>query len=249
MRIDDLIVQLKKDHPGWSNGKIAEEVRHQHPNAKTTPVSVSSTLSRRSKASWPSWPEPSEDAMVGVAHAATPLVRFLHPEVIAAVVTDNRRMSCEWSRRLKELNVDPDAYLWDGSACTFPGIRRPSGRKDHGTDCVVLDRDNNTYPKHLWAYTLTGCKFNKCGPRGYNLAHLFDHKVGDGRFRHESVVAADGADSVELHGLFTSAATPLSCQTRSRASPTRRRGFAACFCVGWSDCTATIVGCCHLDWS
>lgn len=42
----DLILKLWGEHPSWSNGKIADEVRRRKPDARTTAASVSSTLSR-----------------------------------------------------------------------------------------------------------------------------------------------------------------------------------------------------------
>lgn len=227
-RVSDLVLQLDKQHPGWTKQQIADEVQRQIPGSKTTPASVSSILSQsRTRAPWPSWPEPSECAMVHVAHSAAPLVRFLHPDIIAAIADDNRSMSCEWSSRLAALGVDPMDYLWDGSACTFPGVRRRSGEKDKGADCLKVDPDGNTYPKHLWAFTLTGERFRREGPKGYNLAHLFDHKAGDGRFRDESLGAPDGGKPPNLHGLFTSAANttfvPDAFKSLTDSSPGFRR--------------------------
>ena len=207
MKIAELIVQLHVEHPDWPHRSIADEVRRLRPGARTTADSVANTLSNsRSERQWPLWPEPSLHTLATVARSATPLMRFLHPDVVEAVADDNRRGSCEWSSRLAALGIDPSAYLWDGSACTFPGIRRSSGKKDDGSDCLKLDPDGNAYPKHIWAFTLTGGSFRNEGPKGYHLAHLFDHKASRGRFRNESAVAGAGGTVPKLHGLFTSAA-------------------------------------------
>ena len=42
----DLILKLATEHPSWSNGKLADEVRRLRPDARTTAASVSSTKSR-----------------------------------------------------------------------------------------------------------------------------------------------------------------------------------------------------------
>lgn len=203
MTVGDLVLELQDQHPHWLNQQIAEEVLRLIPGSKTSAASVATIKSRDRK--W-RWPQPDESVLVAVARAVTPLVRFLHPDVVAAVADDNRRRSREWSSRLVDLGIDPGAFLWEGSACAFPGVRRSSG-KDEGGGC--LTGDGNTYPKHLWAFALTGGRFGNYGPRGYNLAHLFDHKATGGRYLFESDSARDGGRPPKLHGLFTSAANTV----------------------------------------
>ena len=136
---------------------------------------------RHAGADWPVWQTPTDEDMRELARAMTPFVRFLDPRIVYAVVEDNRRMGADWSSRLDVLGIDPDLYLWEGSPCAFPGVRRFAGstesallRKRVETDevpphCLALD--DNDYPKHLWAFALTGKPFRKRGPDGYQLAH------------------------------------------------------------------------------
>ena len=201
-----LILQLHAEHPEWSRRRIAEEVRRRDPTAKTTARSVSSTLSHsRNSAPWPPWPQPSGRVLASMARSMTPFVRFLHPDVVATVADDNQRRRRDWWPRLAALGIDPIAYLWDGSPCAFPGIRRGAGREQKRAP-GFLDPDGNEYPKHVWAFALTGDRFRKQGPTGYHLAHLFDHKAHGNRWPDELVAAGTHADPQELHGLFTSAA-------------------------------------------
>jgi len=171
---------------------------------------------RRQGADWPAWPTPSDEDLRELAQAMTPFVRFLDPGIVYAVVEDNRRMGADWSSRLEALGIDPATYLWEGSPCVFPGVRRYAGsteiavfRKRATADevppqCLALD--DNDYPKHLWAFVLTGKPFRKRGPDGYQLAHLFDHKEYGNRWREELDILADAEEPVLPYGLFTSAA-------------------------------------------
>ena len=171
---------------------------------------------RQSAADWPVWPTPSDEDLRELARAMTPFVRFLDPGIVYAIAEDNRRMRADWSSRLEALDIDPAIYLWEGSPCVFPGVRRYAGsteiavfRQRAAADevppqCLVLD--DNDYPKHLWAFAFTGKPFRKRGPDGYQLAHLFDHKEHGNRWREELDFLPNAKEPVLPYGLFTSAA-------------------------------------------
>ena len=171
---------------------------------------------RPQRADWPVWPTPSDEGLLELARAMTPFVRFLDPGIVYAVVEDNRRMGADWSSRLEALGIDPLVYLWEGSPCAFPGVRRYTGSTEIAVfrqrataeeippQCLALD--DNDYPKQLWAFALTGKPFRKRGPDGYQLAHLFDHKEHGNRWREELDVLPGAREPVLPYGLFTSAA-------------------------------------------
>lgn len=167
--------------------------------------------SRARKAGWPDWQQPAEADILKLAHVLTPLVKFLHPDIVAAVVENNQHNLSDWRLKLGEVDIDPNIYLWNGSPCAFPGVRRytnkerPSfkDRKMNFPHCLFLD--DNDYPKHLWAYALTGRKFEKKGPRGFQLAHLADHQKSGNRWCHEFDLDSQAAPP-PLFGLFTSPA-------------------------------------------
>ncbi len=174
---------------------------------------------RRPGARWPVWPQPNDEELLELARAMSPFVRFLDPGIIDAVAEDNRRLGTEWSSRLEAFGIDPAIYLWEGSPCAFPGVRRYAGsteiavfRKRAAPDeapsqCLALD--DNDYPKHLWAFVFTGKPFRKQGPDGYQLAHLFDHKKHGNRWRDELHRPPAADELVPLYGLFTSAANSV----------------------------------------
>ena len=169
-------------------------------------------------AAWPDWAIPSEGDMLGLARALARHARFLRPDVVAAVTEDNARHAREWRTLLDERGVDPDIYLWDGSPCAFPGVRRYAGSDERAwfhkratasappSHCLRLD--DNDYPKHVWAFVFTGQPFRKHGPNRYQLAHLADHKEHNNRWREEFAAEGSG-DPPRLFGLFTSAANTV----------------------------------------
>jgi hypothetical protein len=158
------------------------------------------------------WPEPQPDEELALAEIVARYAQFLHPEIVQAIVEDNEKHRATWSEALKQRGIDPSAYLWPRSACTFPGVRRYAGsteiaifrKKAKGPIKNALALDDNEYPKQVWAYTLTGKKFAKHGPKGYALAHLADHKTYKNKAESD-FHAVDGEDRTELHGLYTSA--------------------------------------------
>ena len=171
---------------------------------------------RTESGSWPDWGQPTEETLRDLAQALTPLVRFLKPEIVAAIAEDTRRHAPEWSVRFRECGIDPAIYLWDGSPCVFPGVRRHAGSKEIAEfrrqspqdtpppHCLATD--DNDYPKHLWAFVFTGKSFRKKGPDGYQLGHLVDHKEHGNRWREELRVVGEDREPPLLFGLFTSAA-------------------------------------------
>ena len=132
---------------------------------------------RRPGAHWPVWPQPNDEDLLKLARAMAPFVRFLDPGIVGAVAEDNRRLGAEWSSRLEALGIDPAIYLWEGSPCSFPGVRRYAGSTEIAvfrqriapdeapSQCLALD--DNDYPKHLWAFVFTGKPFRKKGPDSY----------------------------------------------------------------------------------
>jgi hypothetical protein len=166
---------------------------------------------------WPDWSVPTESEIIQLARLTVPHVRFLHSEIVHAVVEDNERRRADWAAGLSQRGVDPQAYLWERGACAFPGVRRHSGskeiaqfRKQLGNLASgysqALTADDNDYPKHLWSFVFRARPFQKFGPTGYALAHLIDHKANPGRFRDELDNLGTALDRPSLPGLYTSAA-------------------------------------------
>lgn len=163
---------------------------------------------------WPKWDEPSDAESLQLAKVLAPYVRFLHPDIVRALVVDNEKMRTKWRDGLHARGVDPDVYLWTASPCAFAGVRRYAGSEEiaryRGHKEAVKDLppgalrlDDNDFPKHLWSFILRGKPFQKFGPKGYSLAHLADHKVHQNRaaegFKLQDAAAIEG----RLFGLYT----------------------------------------------
>ena len=187
----------------------SDRARHRHAGA------------RGREESWPNWEYPRDEQILSLAKVLTPFIRFLRPDIVAAVADDNRQRSSEWRDKFNDFGIEPDVYLWDGSPCAFPGIRRYAGsneiawfRKriasDEYTPPDCLDLDDNDFPKHLWAFVFTGRPFRKKGPPDYRLAHLADHKDHNNRWREQFDVELGAiAEPPPLYGLFTSPANAV----------------------------------------
>jgi len=161
---------------------------------------------------WPEWSQPSEQEALALARVVCRYVRFLSPVIVDAVVSDNERRRDRWVDGLKRRGIDPNAYLWPRSPCTFPGVRRYAGsqeiaefrKKAASPDKAVkgaLRLDDNDYPKQIWSFVFRGKKFPKHGPVGYSLAHLADHKIHGNRFEADFELV--GLERTDLYGLYT----------------------------------------------
>lgn len=171
------------------------------------------------KDDWPKWDGPNNDERLALARIITKYVRFLHPEIVEALVEDNMKHMAEWKEMPKKRSVDPSQYLWEGSPCSFPGIRRHSGTKEINAfrsrtldfqNAIALD--DNSYPKQIWSYVFRDAGFANYGPEGYQLAHLVDHKDTYGRLSVE-LVSENGNAIEAIPGLFT-------CPTNTAYVPT-----------------------------
>jgi hypothetical protein len=143
---------------------------------------------------------------------------------VNTVVVDNRCHHESWAARLRERGVDPQSYVWEGSPCAFPGVRRYAGSTEiaqyrgrasmHATGIRgVLRLDDNSFPKHLWSFIFRGRPFQNFGPKGYALAHLADHKAYGNRHAEEFDQISPVPDGVSWFGLYTSAANSVYVPT------------------------------------
>lgn len=172
---------------------------------------------KKGRSSWPEWSKPTEAEILDLAKLTTRYFRFLHPDIVQAIVADNEANKNEWVEGLEKHGLTSEAYLWEGSPCAFPGIRRYAGSKEiaeyrgHGsregsTYDEALQLDDNDFPKQAWSFIFTGRKFSKKGPKGFALAHLADHKLHKNRFREDFVVKNLPSTPPLLFGLYTSVA-------------------------------------------
>ncbi|MDR3171879.1 MAG: hypothetical protein LBU17_09675 [Treponema sp.] len=158
------------------------------------------------------WPLFSNVDMLRMARVITKYVRFLDPAVIDAITKDNLLQAAQWSTRLIERGIDPRLYLWEGSSCCFPGIRRYFGAEEKafcGKEPVpgvlfqdALELDFNEYPNKIWGYVQGDV------PRGYTLMHILGHVEINNQVRAELDIN-QYLRGKAIYGLFTSPANTV----------------------------------------
>ncbi|MDR2535645.1 MAG: hypothetical protein LBD29_06390, partial [Treponema sp.] len=95
------------------------------------------------------WSDPADEDMLQMALVITKYVRFFDPAVVWAVAQDNRRQGKRWTGLLRDRGVDPRLYLWDGSPCCFPGVRRYRGGAEKAAYTNPQDAAGLTFPDAL----------------------------------------------------------------------------------------------------
>lgn len=179
---------------------------------------IQQTVKQKKVGEWPKWNSPNEEEVHILAKIITKYIRFLNPEIVAEITKNNNNDRTVWVKALELKNIDPELYLWEGSPCCFPGIRRHAGSKeialfrkhrslkqseiiDAIEDAIILD--DNDFPKQVWSFVLKGKYFAKSGPESYALAHLTDHKKANNRMKEEYIFN-EGREYIKpFYGLFT----------------------------------------------
>ena len=114
------------------------------------------------------------------------LAYHMHPRIIERVQEQNTR-EYGYFRDLFDGRIEIGNYLFDGSACVFPGVRRyvsGQGKKRAYNIEYKAIIDDNTFPRHIWCFLENGKTYN--GPNWKNtvlgefeLAHVFTHKESE----------------------------------------------------------------------
>jgi hypothetical protein len=155
------------------------------------------------------WNNPSDTDLLTLAKVITKYLRFFDPAIVQAVASDNRARAKRWRARLEQRGVDLRLYLWEGSACCFPGVRRYRGAAEKDfflnkenappqTFPDALDLDFNDYPKELCA-NLLGDRIE--GIANYSLMHILSPSEINDQFwveAEDSPLREKG-----IYGLFT----------------------------------------------
>ena len=170
------------------------------------------------KRSWPKWESVKECESLQFAKVLSKYIKFLSPEVVKAIVDDNKKIGEEFCKILENKNIDPKLYFWEKSSCCFPGIRRAAGSAEVAAlrkrvnlpnieDAICLD--DNDFPKQIWSFVFRGTYFNKSGPEGYSLAHLVDHKKNRNRMPDEFDFEKGKSYQKPFYGLYTCASNSV----------------------------------------
>lgn len=175
-------------------------------------------IRRRKVKSWPVWELPSIDDIQKTTHLLTPYLKFINPKIIEKITLSNNELESYFRAYMASSGIDYKYYIWKSCSTMFPAIRRANGKTDNEfkkrqlpielrSEKNAIYIDDNSYPKHIWAFIFTGQQFSNKGPIGYELAHIFEHKAVD-RINDELSAQDDSNYDISkpLSGMFTSAA-------------------------------------------
>lgn len=111
------------------------------------------------------------------------LAFHIHPRIVERIQERNL-LEYNYFEALFSDRIDIENYLFEGSACVFPGVKRyVSGRgkkKAYNPEFGAII-DDNTFPRHIWCFlengkTYSGPNWRDSGLGQFELAHIFTHK-------------------------------------------------------------------------
>ena len=146
-----------------------------------------------------------------IANILAQLAYFVHPRVVEKVQERNKE-EFPFFEQLFINQIEVGDYLFEGSACVFPGVRRfvsrRGKRQSYNSDYEAII-DGNRFPRHLWTYLVSGRAYSgpswkKTGLNEFELVHVFAHKETETEFERQFFAEFDA--DVRPHGNFTSAA-------------------------------------------
>ena len=144
------------------------------------------------------------------------ITHHIHPDIVRVIEEENQKFKEDFVLFCNP-RCSVEAFLYERSDCVFPGFRRPINKqKGSGWKNNIWEEDgtvlnDNTFPRHIWAY-MTKNRAYAGGQSGmwassgldkFELAHVFAHKTDERHF--ERKVFGKVSDEVEPYGLFTSA--------------------------------------------
>ncbi len=138
------------------------------------------------------------------------LAHFVHPDVLHRIQQGNKE-EYSYFKGLFGNRIEISEYLFEGSACVFPGVKRyVAGRGDrrkyNPNEKAIID--DNAFPRHLWCYLAIGKPFN--GPNWkaahldqFEIAHIFAHKGSELSLERDYFTTVE--EKLQPHGQFTCA--------------------------------------------
>ena len=139
------------------------------------------------------------------------LAYHIAPEIVKYIAEQNKKDFAFFEQLFKG-KIDINNYLFNGSDCVFPGIRRyvsMEGQKQKYNAEYKAIIDDNTFPRHIWCFLVNGkCysgpNWNETTLAEFELAHIFTHKESEINLEKEyfQEINAD----IFPYGEFTSAA-------------------------------------------
>lgn len=116
----------------------------------------------------------------------------IHPKIVEKIQKRNNE-EYKYFSDLFGYRINVNHYLFDGSACVFPGVRRYIGgqgkKKAYNPEYSAII-DDNTFPRHIWCFlengkTYNGPNWKDTGFGEFELAHVFTHKTSEIEFEKQ----------------------------------------------------------------
>ncbi|KAA6303690.1 MAG: hypothetical protein EZS26_000241 [Candidatus Ordinivivax streblomastigis] len=141
---------------------------------------------------------------------------FIHPRIVDKI----RNANIEFKEEFRVIcgDLDIDTFLFDGSDCVFPGVRRFINREKKETKKNAVNSEDNTIldgnevPRRIWAFlsqnkSYSGPMWSDSGLSKFELAHIFGHKTDEKDL--ERKVFKEYDNTKLPYALFTSASNTV----------------------------------------
>ena len=142
------------------------------------------------------------------------LAYHLSPEIINYISEQNKKDYTFFEDLFKD-KINLNHYLFNGSDCVFPGIKRyisGEGTKNKYNAEYKAIIDDNIFPRHIWCFLVigrcyTGPNWKKANLDEFELAHIFTHKETELDIENDYFYKID--ENACPYGDFTSAANVI----------------------------------------
>jgi len=142
------------------------------------------------------------------------LAYHIHVDIIN-YIQDRNISDYQYFSNLFKDKIDVNEYLFNGSACVFPGVKRyirGQGNKFKYNEKYKAILDDNAFPRHIWCFLINGKTYNGpnwkiTGLEQYEIAHIFSHK--DSELEIEQKYFSSMRNGMRPYGDFTCAANTV----------------------------------------
>ncbi|MBW4054505.1 MAG: hypothetical protein HIU83_03700 [Proteobacteria bacterium] len=119
-----------------------------------------------------------------IAQILSNLCYHIHPDIVSYIQEKNE-IDFDFFKRLFANLIPLEHYLFLGSACVWPGVKRyisgVGDRKKYNSSYEAII-DDNIFPRHLWCFLIngkpySGANWKKTKLDEFELAHIFPHKA------------------------------------------------------------------------
>ena len=148
-----------------------------------------------------------------LANLLASVSHHIHPDIVRYISEANIKFKEEF-QKYSHPELNDQEFLFNGSDCIFPGLRRPINKETSVPkwknnvykDGTILN--DNTYPRHIWSFLVSGRAYSSnswksTGLNEFELAHIFGHKTDETKLEKKSFTIFE--EEKKPYALFTSA--------------------------------------------